>query len=149
MTDLNINPIKTGTAAATSTRSVSDATVAEQFCIVASDIRNMLQTMKTSLDLQKIIAEGIDASNKKLDTLAATMESSSSKIDTLAAKMDDSMAILTSTLTTFKDGMTLFQTGIDTLKKSIDNNESHIAQMSENAATVVNAIAALPVIGTT
>ena len=67
--EININPTALGSATQSTgpRRMVSDVTIAEQFCIVANDMRNVLQTMRTSLELQRQTMDLFKENNEKIE----------------------------------------------------------------------------------
>lgn len=87
-TELSLNPIPTGeTAAATQRRvMVSDTSIAEQFCMVAADMRSILAAMKTSVDLQRQMVEAFDSYSAKLDATMQGIDAAVNKIDDLIAQ---------------------------------------------------------------
>ena len=83
--EINLNPIPTGQSS-TSARTrvmVSDSTIAEQFCMVAADMRSILSAMRTSVDLQRQMVESLDAHSVQLEKTMSGIDSAVNKIDDL------------------------------------------------------------------
>lgn len=83
--ELNLNPIPSGinSTAARSRVMVSDSTIAEQFCMVAADMRSILSAMRTSVDLQRQMVDAFDSYSEKLEKTMAGIDSAVNKIDDL------------------------------------------------------------------
>jgi methyl-accepting chemotaxis protein len=83
--EININPMPTGQSspAARTRMMVSDLTIAEQFCMVAADMRSILSAMKTSVELQRQMVEAFDSYSAKLDATMTGIDSAVNKIDDL------------------------------------------------------------------
>lgn len=80
--EININPTALGSATQSTgpRRMVSDVTIAEQFCIVANDMRNVLQTMRTSLELQR---QTMDLFKENNENIEKSMGVQNATIDTI------------------------------------------------------------------
>jgi methyl-accepting chemotaxis protein len=65
---------------------VSDTTLAEQFCMVAADMRSILVAMRTSVDLQRQMVEAFDSHSKKLDDAMSGIDSAVNKMDDLISE---------------------------------------------------------------
>lgn len=83
--ELSINPMKVGEGLTTNERRimVSDTTIAEQFCMVAADMRSILSAMRTSVDLQRQMVESLDAHSVQLEKTMSGIDSAVNKIDDL------------------------------------------------------------------
>ena len=86
--ELNINPMKVGEGYTTNEKRimVSDTTIAEQFCMVAADMRSILSAMKTSVDLQRQMVDAFDSYSEKLEKTMSGIDSAVNKIDDLIAE---------------------------------------------------------------
>jgi len=88
---------------------VSDTTIAEQFCMVASDMRSILAAIKTSVDTQRQLVESFDAHTQQLEKTMAGIDSAVNKIDDLidqtgkrVEQLNRNTEILTAALTNLK-----------------------------------------------
>ena len=86
--EINLNPIPTGQSSVSArTRvMVSDSTIAEQFCMVAADMRSILSAMKTSVELQRQMVDAFDSYSEKLEKTMLGIDSAVNKIDDLIAE---------------------------------------------------------------
>ena len=83
--ELSINPMKVGEGLTTNEKRimVADTTIAEQFCMVAADMRSILSAMRTSVDLQRQMVESLDAHSAQLEKTMNGIDSAVNKIDDL------------------------------------------------------------------
>lgn len=111
MRELNIEPSQTSTGSTNYTRSVSDKAIAQQFCLVATDIRSTLQVLRESVDVQKQILIAIQDMSSKIDQ-------NNEKIDHTAEQI------------------TCMHECLDTANKS---NIDHVHQLTKNTEMLVKA----------
>jgi hypothetical protein len=112
--EININPTPLGSATQSigPRRMVSDVTIAEQFCTVANDMRNVLQTMRTSLELQR----------QMIDMFGNTMALFQENND----KIEKSMEVQTETM------------GL--LREFMDRNSQHTETLTRNSLMITRSL---------
>lgn len=100
-------------------RGVSDVAIAEQFCTVATELRNILQTMKISVELQREMVDALDKNNKKLDESIVILKETSKGIDKTSVELEKS---------------------IEVIQSGISKNDDHINELNKNSRLIVRAI---------
>lgn len=129
MKDLEIRPLKVGSqeisAAATKAsftnkgRGASDVAIAEQFCTVASDLRSILQTLKTSVELQREMVISLDTNSKKLDESISLLKETAKGIEKTTQELEKSSEII---------------------EQGINKNDEHIQELNKNSRLIVRSI---------
>jgi len=123
MKEIKSKPLAAGSiASAVSTtnkgRTISDVAIAEQFCIVAGDMRSILQSLRNSNDIQKATVETIQENSAKLVKLDAVVD----KLDTVVDKLD----IMIGHLVTLADDV---KQSDATVSKAVKENQRHVDTM--------------------
>jgi ABC-type transporter Mla subunit MlaD len=112
--EVNLNPIPTGMSSASARNRVmvSDTTIAEQFCMVAADMRSLLQSMKTSVDLQRQMVEAFETHSLKLDNALASIGNATSVLEDMIEKNTENVTQLQNGTTTLATALTNFVSSI-------------------------------------
>lgn len=126
MNELDIQPISTNQQSpvfpnysSQPSRGASDIAIAEQFCTVAAELRNILQTMKISVELQREMVEALDSNNKKLDDSINILKQTSSGIEKTSLELEKA---------------------VDAIKTGIDKNDEYINELSKSSRLIVRSI---------
>lgn len=109
-----LSPTAIASGIATNTnkgRSISDVAIAEQFCMVAGDMKSILQSMRDSNDIQRSTVETIQTNSDKL-----------SKLDTVIDKLD----VMITHLITLTENV---KKSDDTVKAAVRENQKHVDTM--------------------
>lgn len=122
MKEVQAKPLQAGLSTNISStnkgRSVSDVAIAEQFCIVATDMRSILQSLRTSNEIQKTTVETIQDNSSKL-----------SKLDTVIEKLDvmiGHLVAMTDHLVTLNENV---KASDETVKTAVKENQRHVDTM--------------------
>lgn len=122
MKEIQAKPLQSGLSTNISStnkgRSVSDVAIAEQFCIVATDMRSILQSLRTSNEIQKTTVETIQDNSSKL-----------SKLDTVIEKLDvmiGHLVAMTDHLVTLNENV---KASDETVKTAVKENQRHVDTM--------------------
>jgi hypothetical protein len=118
--EININPTPTGQSASggRSRMMVSDTTLAEQFCMVASDIRSLLSSMKTSVDIQRQMVESFEIHSNKLDDTLASIVSITASIVSITGVLEDMIEKNSENVAELKNGTQLLVAALGSIKTS-------------------------------
>lgn len=122
MKEIQAKPLQSGLSTNISStnkgRSVSDVAIAEQFCIVATDMRSILQSLRVSNEIQKSTVETIQDNSAKL-----------SKLDTVVEKLD----IMIGHLVNMTDHLVALNENVkasdETVKIAVKENQRHVDTM--------------------
>jgi hypothetical protein len=140
MKEIKSKPLQAGISSSISStnkgRSVSDVAIAEQFCIVASDMRSILQSLRNSNDIQKTTVETIQDNSSKLSKLDSVVD----KLDIMIGHLVDLNENVKKSDETVKAAVCENQKHVDTMQIFLQLLEQHISQLDESSTIMARSL---------
>lgn len=138
MKEITSKPLASGTVLSPSItssrgRTVSDVAIAEQFCIVATDMRSILQALRVSNEIQKSTVESIQSNSNKLDVVVDKLNTMVDQLSVLADHVKKSDE-------TVKSAVEENQKHIDTLHTFLEMLEKHVDNLGESSTLMARSL---------